>query len=53
MEIVILIAAVILGSITFGFVNKHTIATRNHMIRSWVFCTAGWFAALALIFNLI
>ncbi len=52
METVILIAAVILGSITFHIINKHTIGTRDHMVRSWVFCTGGWFIALALLLNL-
>ena len=52
METAILIAAVILGSITFHIINKHTIGTRDHMVRSWVFCTGGWFIALALLLNL-
>lgn len=53
MELVLLIVAIILGSITYGFINKHTIATRDHLFRSWVFCTLGWFAALCIIFNLV
>lgn len=53
MAVGILIASIILGSVTFGFINKHTIATRDHMIRSWVFCAGGWFVVLALLLNLV
>lgn len=53
MAVGIFIAAIILGSITFGIVNKHTIATRDHMLRSWVWCAGIWFAILALLFNLV
>lgn len=53
MAVGIFIAAIILGSITFSIVNKHTIATRDHMLRSWVWCAGIWFAILALLFNLV
>lgn len=52
MEIALLIAAVILGSITYSITTRNTIGTQRAYVKRWFVCVVVWWLVIAVVLGI-